>query len=158
MRTLMEHNYTDEEVQEQLELTDEEITGLKRKLLNQELTKISHRPTDEIYVEHRIRMGGVIKQLETITKDAKSAKQYQAAMGAQKTIASILDNLIDRGQDMGVIPRAAKKHEVIGGVMVSTLSNSELLDHIAEAVNVTRVLVKNYGDKRFIDIDYKEEP
>jgi hypothetical protein len=157
VRALIEGGYGDEGIMEQLELSDSELSEYKRKLFAQELLTVNHRPPDEIFIEYRMRMEGVVMELDLITKGAKDTRQFQAAMGAQKAKAAIIDKVIDRGQEMGIIPRAAKRHEVIGGIVVATLSDPELLAHIGQTVKATRLLLKEYGDTNFIDIDLKAE-
>lgn len=156
VRVLIEGGNTDEDIKEQLGLTDGDLADYKRKLFGQELLTINHRPPDEIFVEYRIRMDGVVKELDAITEGAKTAKQFQAAMGAQKAKAAIHDKVIDRGQEMGVIPRAAKRHEIIGGIVVATLSDADLIAHIGETSKSTRKLLKEYGDVKFVDVDYSK--
>jgi hypothetical protein len=147
LRTNLAAGKTDQEIVEAMDITAVELSNLKRRMYSQEVVNIADRPAEESFVDYRIQMYGVCSDLDAVSKEAMKVKQLNAASSALKAKAQIIDKVMERGQEMGVIPRAARKTELIGGVLVAALTDHELLDRINELSKNSARLLKDYGDK-----------
>jgi hypothetical protein len=132
------------------------LAQYKRSIISKEQATLSHRPPAELYIEHRLMVMDDIHALAEIGEKAASSKQFAAATNARRARAQLLDKLFDRGQEAGVIPRAAKRHEVVGGILVAQLSERELLEHISATARETKALVARFGGKGFLDVELPE--
>ena len=140
----MGHN--DLKIMEALDCTPSELRNLKEKLLKTETQALHNRTAEETFLDYKWRMMAVVDSLETISASASKARQFNAAMGAQKAKAQVIDTIMTRGQDMGLINRAAKRTEVVGGMVVAHLDGAELLDAVKTAVASTTRMLADYSD------------
>lgn len=145
---MIQEGQRDSDIADELDLSIEDFTQLKRRIYAEEIVSVSDRPVEEIYIDYRLQMFGAANDLSDISHEARKARQFQAAMGAVKARAAIIDKVIERGQDMGVIPRAAKRHEVVGGLLVASLTDKELVEQISATSKTARELMSRYGGDR----------
>lgn len=141
------------------------LAQYKRVIISKEQATLSHRPPEELYIEHRLMVMDDVHALADIGAKAVKGKQFAAATNARRARAQLLDKLFDRGQEVGVIPRAAKRHEVIGGLLVAQLTERELLSHIHSTAMATKALISKYGGASFSDMSppsmdsvYRDDP
>lgn len=153
VRTHIGMGTDDGAILEAMDCTPSELRKLKEQLYTKESNNTTQRPAEEVFLTYKWRMDAVIDQLQDITTKAKTARQFNAAMGAQKAIAQTLDDVMNRGQEMGVIARAAKKTEVVGGLVVAHLSGKELLDAVRHATDTTRRLVDTYSPGSMAELE-----
>lgn len=135
----------DAAVMEAMDCPPSELRRYKEQLYGRDSAQLTKRPAEEVFLDYKWRMDAVVTKLENITTGAKGARQFAAAMGAQKAIAQIHDTVMDRGQEMGVIARASKRTEVVGGLIVGHLDGKELLAAIKTATDSTRKMIEEYG-------------
>ena len=152
LRSYIAAGETDHNICVELDVRPSELKQLKKQLYEQESVELNARSTADTYIEYRLRMERICDDLDGVHNGATAARQFTAAMGALKAKAAIIDKVIDRGQDMGLVSRAAKKHEVIGGVAVAHLSDSDLLDKMREIHTTTQTSIEQYGEVSITDI------
>lgn len=136
----------------ELDIKPSDLKVYKQELYVEESVQVAERKPVEVFIDYKLRMDHVCDGLDKVHKGATMANQFTAAMGALKAKASIIDKVIDRGQEMGVIARAAKKHQVVGGVAVASMSDEELLEKMRELSRTSAHLVDKYGDIDIIDV------
>ena len=152
LRSFIAAGETDHNICVELDVRPSELKQLKKQLFEQESVELNARSTADTFIEYRLRMERICDDLDGVHNGATAARQFTAAMGALKAKAAIIDKVIDRGQDMGLVSRAAKKHEVIGGVAVAHLTDSDLLDKMREIHTTTQTYIEHYGEKSISDI------
>jgi hypothetical protein len=135
-----------------LDVAPSELKGLKSEMLAQEALLIVGRPVEDIFTEYKLRMDNVCHDLDAVKDGATASGQYTAAMGALKAKANIIDKVIDRGQDMGLIARAAQRHEVAGGVAVAHLTDGELMLRLREINAQINTFESLYGEGDIQDV------
>lgn len=172
VRAQMSAGLTDAEICKELSLSAEEVREARKRVVAEELTVVGpHRPADEVFIEYRLQMNRIVKDLDDVSTKAKKKENFQAAFGALKAQATILDKVIDRGQEMGVIPRASKRSTVmVAGVFIGSMTDSELIASMKEFEDEARRLRKDYGDVPLaelpdpdlyvgpIDVEFEKQP
>ncbi len=146
VRSYVAAGESDHNICVELDVKPSELTTLKKRVFEQEATDVNSRTTVDTFVEYKLKMDRICDDLDGIHEGAAGARQYTAAMGALKAKAQIIDKVIDRGQELGLINRAAKKHEVLGGVAVAHLDDTQLLDKMKEIHRKTTSFITEYGE------------
>lgn len=155
VRMMMSLGWDDDTMCMEFGVSAAKLAQYKRVIISREQATLSHRPPEELYIEHRLMVMEDVHALSDIRDKATKGKQFAAATNAARARSQLLDSLFDRGQEVGVIPRAAKRHEVIGGLLVAQLTERELLAQVHETTKETARLVKLYGGSaptKFIDL------
>jgi hypothetical protein len=147
LRTGIAAAKNDPQLLELLDVSPSELAALKGKMYAQEAVNLIDRPAEETFVTYRTQMYGVVEDLDAVAKEARGARQFTAAGAALKAKAQIIDKVMERGQEIGVIPRAAKKTEMVGGILVASLTDRELMEQIGEMNKRFNRLMVEYGDK-----------
>jgi len=165
VRMMMSLGWDDDTMCVEFGVSAAKLAQYKRVIISKEQATLSHRPPEELYIEHRLMVMDDVHALGDIADKATKGKQFAAATNARRARAALLDSLFDRGQEVGVIPRAAKRHEVIGGLLVAQLSERELLEHINDTARATKGLIRKYGGTSFrelplpgLDELYRDDP
>lgn len=151
MRARIAAGMSDEEIRQELDLTVGGLEKLKRIVIQEDLVLLRHRPAEETFIEYRIRLGRIANDLLDVSLEARECKQFNAAMGALKAEATIVDKVIDRGQELGIFPRAPKSqtHTVVGGLVIGTMTDRELADSLKASKGERSRLREKYGDTTF---------
>lgn len=136
----------DGQILEDMDATPSELRNFKEMLFRNDSHKLNGRPAEEVFLEYQWQMTAVVKELDVITDKAKKDNQFNPAVSAQKAKAKIIDDVMNRGQEMGVITRAAKRTEVVGGILVGHLDAKELRDAITTAARGVSAMLSRYSD------------
>ena len=171
IKTLIVEGMNDQEVADEMQISLVEVDALKRVLYQQELVLFRHKPADEQYADYRLTQLSVIHDLDELHDTciaAQTATDRATALGALKAKAKIQDDILSRGQEMGVIPRAVKRQEEGGGgfAQLGLMSEAELTDTMRGLNRDGERLEEEYGDGGFLDepepeiyfSDREEEP
>lgn len=144
----------DDDIRSELDLTHAELEDLKRVVIEEDLFQVRHRSPEQVYVEYRTRMMRIAGDLLDVSVEARDARQFNAAMGALKAEATVIDKMIDRGQDLGVLPRAARQntHTVTGGLVIGSMTDRELSDRLRDQAQERKRLKAEYGDAPFAEL------
>jgi len=145
VRMMMELGWDVDTMCVEFGVTQTQLMSLTTAVLAKERQTVEHRPTIDLYVEYRLQAMSAAAQLEDIAHKAKKAGEYNAATNATRARFQILDKTMDRGQELGIVPRAPKRTESVGGILVATMSDVELLAHLRVQHQNTASLVSKYG-------------
>lgn len=147
---------TDQEIRVELGLSEVAFDKLRRDTITEELVTVKNRPAELIYSEYRIRMNRIANDLHDVSIEGRAdkGKNLQAAMGALKAEAAVINQMITTGQELGVLPRAPKStnHTVIGGFILGAMTDNELHDVQKGMKSDRSRLKKQYGDTPFLDL------
>ena len=155
VRSQIEEGRTDDEIADRFELTLDDVQDLRKQVYVEDVNSIRHRPTEEIYVDYRLRQFKIARELGDLATEVRidgDARGMSAAVSALKAQASIYDKVIDRGQEMGVIPRAAQTKVVVNGVMLGTQTDSELLEMMKQQASEAKRLAGIYGEASLTEL------
>jgi hypothetical protein len=135
---------------------------LKRSLIDSEADFIRARPNEHTYVEYAYKKLAIIKDLDSMTVLFRETRQYNAMVGALKAKSEILDGLIEKGQEFGMIDKKPERKEIVAGIMVANLTSDELRQRIVAEVTGLKMIQDKYPESRIDEVDagsiYRETP
>jgi hypothetical protein len=137
---------SDIEAAEKMELAAADYNVLKRELYAQERTDLVGKSTEEVYVDYVLRQERCIKDLDELRKVFQDSNQPNALVGAIRAKSEILDKIIARGQEFGIIEKVPDKKQVVGGFVVAQLDNATLRALITEQLKGLEQVVSRYGN------------
>lgn len=149
VRAMMSFGWDEDTMCVEFGVTAAKLAQYRRTILSKEQATLSHRPAEELFIEYRLMAMEDVLELDDIARKAAKAKNWAAATTARRARSQIIDQIMNRGQDMGVIPRAAKRHEVVGGLVLAQLSERELLHQIEAQAVETQALIRKFGGAKF---------
>lgn len=152
VRLMLSLGWDDDTMCIEFGVTQAKLGEYKKTLMAKEQMRLSHRPVEELFIEHRIMVMADVQALDIIADKAEKDGQFPSAVAARRARSQLLDRLFDRGQECGVIPRAAKKVEMLGGMIVAHMSNDELADYMAKMAKDMTTLQARYGTSSFKDM------
>lgn len=141
---------SDAEIARELGVTVEEAKAARDAVITAQVTHLA-LPVPDQYAHYRTRMEGAVRRLDSVYRKALSLKkpQLKTASDAAVAMARIVDRTIERGQELGVLPRAvaqkSTKVTVSGGVMLGAMTSQELGAKIAELAREGRRLREEYA-------------
>lgn len=127
---------SDEELANRTGLTVEVIAAGRKALFARERVKATRSP-EEQFAEYRVRIEGILREMDKVAKLGLDPDRPRGP--ALKTVgdiltakAKILRETIECGQELGVLPRAAKATnvKVSGGIIHAAMPTGELLDEL----------------------------
>jgi hypothetical protein len=159
VRAFIAEGYTDPQIAAELRIAIGDVVVARRKVVQDALLEVGpNRPVTEVYTEHRLRMMKVTRDLEALAVAEKADKPH-ITLGALRAKARIEDQLLERGQELGVLPRAARKSSstVAGvvGVAIGSMSDPEMVSHLGDLNREGKRLRDEIEDVPFLDL---EEP
>ena len=137
-----------EETCDELDIRHQEYTKYKDVLYKRQETQISGKTELEIYTDYVLKQTKLIRDLEMLKKRFGLSKQYNALVGAVKTQSDILDRIITRGQDLGIINKTPDSINIIAGIDVRSMSDVQIRHRIEEEIGRAQtLLVESTGRK-----------
>lgn len=119
----------------------------------------------EVWVSYKIRQEGVISDLDRIIKASRGTKSggvLNAAVGAAKAKAQLIDGIIEKGQELGIIHKEPEKAVTINGVEIHSAEMVELEGMLEEKRRVLNELVSKHGVSNYSEEDdgdlYADDP
>lgn len=146
---LMTRGWKDKRIAEHLALEPEDFDTCKRFLLESKSEKIRNQPREHFFVEYEAQQRHNIRDLDGLIKNLDANSQYNALVGAIRLRSDILDKIVDRAQEFGLVKKEANKHEVIGGVVIAQLDAAGLRKSIIDTTRELSGLMGTYGEKDF---------
>jgi hypothetical protein len=146
---LMTRGWRDKKIAEHLALDSEEYDACKRFLLEQKAEKVRNQPREHYFVEYESQQRHNIRDLDSLIKNLDANSQYNALVGAIRLRSDILDKIVDRAQEFGLVKKEANKHEVVGGVIIAQLDAAGLRKQIIDTTRELSGLMGKYGEKDF---------
>jgi len=146
---------TDNEVADEMGITLEEYEELKIAMFDAKTQELRSRPYEHVYVEYMLAQAANLRDLTSVIDKMHSSNQYQSLVGAVRARADILDRLITKGQEFGIIHKKTERKEIVAGVIVSQLSDPQLKKLILGELSVLNDMRKKFGEK---DISLLEPP
>jgi len=156
VRALVAQGCTDAQLAVELGVSRSAAVAARRALLSEALLEVGpNRPVTEVYTEHRLQMVKVQEDLDTLASACRDDKPH-ITLGALKAKAKIADQVLERGQELGVLPRAARKASsqvaVAVGIQVGNMTDPELVGHLGHLNREGDRLRSTYEDTPFLDM------
>lgn len=157
MRVHLMANKTDLAIQEEMSLDTGDYNALKSELYEQEKTDINDKSVEDVFIAFGHRMEGCINDLDEIIKDKKGTNP-NAVVGAVRAKADIINKIIDRGQEFGLIEKVPERKVVVAGLLVSKLDTKQLRKLISKQVGELGQIMDKYGDATMTELDPAPPP
>lgn len=144
-----------EEISDEMGLSQLEVEGLRRELVEKHAESLQRKPIEHVYAEYVIEQTQNIHDLTKIIVEwDKDSKSLSGVVGAIRARSDIADKIVQHGQKMGVL-----KQKVVDGssIDLGDLTTEELVKRIAEQHKKTALLVEKNQDRDFIDIPIGSE-
>lgn len=150
---LMLSGESDDRIMDALGMSAELFHEAKKFMLEQRATEVRGKPREHVYVEYVIEQRVNVKALDTFIGKLDDKKQYNALVGAIRLRSDLVDRILERGFDLGIIRKTPEQHELIGGLAVAQMSSEDLRKAIGELTGKTTELMLRCGDDDIMSID-----
>lgn len=149
--------HSDAEVAAKLGVPEVQARRARESLVTQEATRLSQSVGDQ-FAQYRVRMEAILRRIDRVHVAAMGSgkgrkPQLRTALDAATAMARVVDRTIERGQELGVLPKAITQRNtkvtVSGGVMVGAMTGEELAKGIAELAREGRRLREQYEGDQF---------
>lgn len=140
------------DILDEMGLTAEEYEKIKAAMFDLKAEEVRGRPIEHVYVQYLIDQTQNLKLLDDFVRENRNTKQATATVGAIRARASILSEIITKGQEFGIIKKMPNRTELIGGVVLAELSNKELKKEMTGALGALNFLLEKYGERDIIDV------
>lgn len=141
------------DILEEMGLSAEDYENIKEKMLEVKAQELKTKPVEYTYVQYIIEQMKNLRTLDDfIAKNNTDKKSTQSLVGAVRARSEILDRVIARGQEFGIIKKAPNRSEVVAGVLIAEMSNIQLKKEITSSLGSLNLLLKKYGDNSIINV------
>jgi hypothetical protein len=140
------------DILDEMGLTATEYEHLKSAMFNEKAEEVRSKPVEHVYVEYMIDQLKNIAALDDVISNYRETKQATAIVGAIRARSEIMDKLIARGQEFGLIKKVPNRNELVAGVVIANLTNKELKKEITGALGGLNEMMLKYGDSNIIDV------
>lgn len=145
---------SDAEIITTLRISQVELARLDETLYAEQSFEIASEKPDRTFAKYRLEQRRNIKALDELVHELDGNTQYNAVLGAIRLRAELLDRIIETGQKLGVMAKAATRHEHSGAVMnlIATMTPPELRNSIKQLSLNVQQMVARHGDKGFLEL------
>jgi len=105
----------------------------------------ANRPAVEVFVEYQRRQVGNINDLEEARGKAMKDQSWGHAVTAARAKASILDNIIAKGQDLGVYYKKGQTLRVQGAMALVHMTAGDLAEQLEDGFDKMEALARDMG-------------
>lgn len=158
IRARLANGLSDEEIIEEIGLAPNIYVGYKKQVLSDELSEAISDTAGETWARYSLLMSGCIKDLNVVIRQGHEVfeekgdtRSMNAVVGAIKAKAQILDGIIDRGQNLGVIHKEPDRSVTIGGISVSHGDSDRIEALIEERKKLLGELMSTYQSTPYIE-------
>lgn len=125
----------------ELNISLDELRKNQNKVID-DLVKDTHDSTAlQVYAKYVMEQRGCVGELQVMINSFKTSKQHNALVGAVRAKSDILDKIVNKGQDMGLIDKRARRIEFIGQLDVRDLTEVEIARSIMSTIKDINELV-----------------
>lgn len=150
---------SDDSIMAVLGMDAETFYEAKKFMLESKAAEHRTKPREHVYVEYVLDQKGNIRLVDNmLTKlDAPTAggkMHYNAFVGAVRLRSDIMDRIMDRGFDLGILRKSSGgQAEVVGGFKVAGLTDDDLRKEIAALTKSTSDLVEMHSEGDLLSVD-----
>lgn len=135
---------------------DETFAKVQKAMLAGKSGEIRSKPAEHVYVEYLIEQGRNVHDLSGLIKNLDQKSQYNALVGAIRLRSDIVDKMLERGFEFGMVKRkeqggggllgGGNTFNIIAGVKVGEMTNPQLRDAIGTQLKELEVFIDKFGD------------
>lgn len=151
-----EKGLDDTEIMDVLGVDPEDYQEVLSLMFSTKGEEVRRKTTEEHYVAYCLEQRKCINDIDELTKNLNEKTQYNAIVGAIRLRSDIIDKMVTRGQEFGLIAKAAEKRQITHGIVLADLSDKDLKKKIAEQLTDMEGLVKRFGDGKISSLPKRE--
>lgn len=148
VRTLLAAGTPEYEIAEELDVKPSIARKLIEDVLADEIGGLTGDDPAATFARFKIATDGMLLDLDDVIAKGKEGKDrlgLNAVVAAVKAKFDITKNVIDRGQQLGILPAGPKVEGNVGGVPVSRVPTEELREGVDRKRDEVRSLVTRYA-------------
>lgn len=130
------------------------VAEIRATIYSEAVLALKDRSVEQTYVDYQLKMGLVINKLQDVADDARTNGRYSAAAAALRNKGAFIDKVVERGQELGVLPRASRRGGGAStniGVFVG-MSADDLRKVASKKKEERNKLEDLYGNTPFVDL------
>jgi len=133
---------------------DEETFRKARKImLDSRAQESRDKPREHVYVEYCIAQQQNILDLDRFIRELDSARQYNAVVGAIRLRSDIVDKMVQRGMEFGVIRKEPERKEIVAGVVIADMTSGDLKKAILGQIRTMNEMIARFGDGDIMSLE-----
>lgn len=135
---------SDEDIADEIGVDDVAFEKLKLDSLKAKALEYKQKPPEHTYVEYVIEQKKTLALLDALIRDlagSEDPKVAPARVAAIRARADVLDRLVDKGQTLGMIDKAADVTKIVGGFAFDQLAASDMKAMIMKELEGLRRMV-----------------
>lgn len=152
LRSHLSAGLDDVEIATELGISLEDLEELKRRFYAHEIEIERKKSTDRHYLDYLIAQRGNISDLQKIITKFGESKQYNALVGAIRAKSEIIEKVLERGRDFGVIDLKSAPIR-INGLLVTELPTNAIRATIADALHELKQLTAGDNMSSMADVE-----
>jgi len=105
-----------------------EYNQLKAWMYEQEVPANTNMPPEQLFIDYKLAQDGCIKALNDVIELFKETRQGNALVGAVRAKSDLLDKIVKRGNELGVLEKGKGRHAptIIGGIDISNMTEIDI--------------------------------
>lgn len=136
---------TESDIMDLLGVDGETYAKLKDMLLDKKTEELRTRPVEHIYAEYVINQIQNVGACTDILVAAKKDESHAAAVAAVRARAAIYDNMLTKGQELGLFKPVGGKQNA-GPIIAVDMTNTEIKVELAKAIREVVAMMRKFGD------------
>lgn len=162
LRTLLSEGKSEAFCMSEMGILRQRFRVLKAEVFSDELEVLKTESAAETWVRYKLRQENCIEQLDMIImgppypedKDEAAVAMWIAWMensttparvSAIKTKSQLIDSILDKGQELGVLPKGPKEGDLLDGVEIENIDTEQLKKMAQEHSESLESLQKQQG-------------
>jgi len=146
IRASIANGESDETIAEEQSWPIEAVEVLRKAVRDAEIVSMG-RPTNEVFADYVLRQEGCIRDLnDAIERFGKEPKTAHVVVGAVKAKSEILDRVMMRGQEFGVLQKAPQRREILKGEFIAELPPHKMRELVRQELGALNRLQRLVGD------------
>lgn len=130
----------------------ETFAKVKKAMLSSNADDMRSKPSEHVYIEYLIEQRRNVKDLTDLINNLDDKRQYNAVVGAIRLRSEIVDRILERGFDFGVLKRAESRQGSGAitlnylGINLGDMTAPQLRDAIGAQLKELEGLMGKFGD------------
>ena len=150
LRALQASGLTTDEIVDRSGWTEDKLSKVREELFAREEMDLVGRRTEDVFIDYVMRTRANIRQLDDILEDLRMTKQGSAMVGAVKAKQDLMDRILNRGQEFGLIEKKPDRSQV--GIVVANMDDLALREMLVNEMNQLRSMMDSMGGKKFLEV------
>lgn len=128
VKCLLALSYNDFEICDYMDIKGHELSKLKKEIFYEEIVSSKSLTNEERFAQYKMQQMEIVKDCDVLIERFKDTTQVSALVSMLKTKADILDKIVQKGQEFGVIDKNPDKQQMLVGTIDLTDATIEQLE------------------------------